>query len=85
MQNRPDRGGGAGGGPKILVCYKTNDGVKKGGLGQNMNYDNDICIVSVYRCSYFKKGFKAKTRTGDNGNIVVLEASNFGNLKLKNA
>ena len=69
------------------VTELLNDGVKKGGLGQNMNYDNDICIVSVYRCSYFKKGFKAraKTRTGDNGNIVVLEASNFGNLKLKNA
>ena len=48
LQNRPDRGGGAGGGPKILVCYKTNDGVKKGGLGQNMNYDNDICILHMY-------------------------------------
>ena len=26
------------------VTESLNDGVKKGGLGQNMNYDNNICI-----------------------------------------
>ena len=30
------------------VTELLNDGVKKGGLGQNMNYDNDICILHMY-------------------------------------
>ena len=39
------------------VTELLNDGVKIGGGGQNMNYDNDICI-SVLQVFIFQEGMQ---------------------------